>query len=170
MGLHFQNRKNFWNIMGSTYDYSINKKTILWLFYLFISKVTTTKVKLRFYKQCTVKPQHFLFTNKPFLRKMLESYFSCIISLYIEKNPVEKLCKVLEMEPERHTCVDLKFHSEKTNLKFCFIFNMISFTNAQGSIKIILACSKFFETRRQIFLFYRSRCCKCFFKIILFIM
>ena len=48
---------------------------------------------------------------------MLESYFSCIISLYIEKNPVEKLCKVLEMEPERHTCVDLKFHSEKNKFK-----------------------------------------------------
>ena len=30
----------------------------------------------------------------------------------------------------------------KSNSKFCFIFNMISFVNAQGSVKIRLACSK----------------------------
>ena len=35
-------------------EYTLNKKTILGIFvYLFISKVTTTKVKFRFYKQCS---------------------------------------------------------------------------------------------------------------------
>ena len=84
---------------------------------MFICKVTTTKVKLRFYKQCTVKPQHVLFTNKPFLRKMLESYFSSNISLCIEKNPVEKLCKILEIELKTHACVDLKLDYEKNKFK-----------------------------------------------------
>ena len=30
----------------------------------------------------------------------------------------------------------------RSNLKFCIIFNMISFANAQGLVKIRLACSK----------------------------
>ena len=30
----------------------------------------------------------------------------------------------------------------KSDLNFCIIFNMISFFNAQGSVKIRLACSK----------------------------
>ena len=32
--------------------------------------------------------------------------------------------------------------SRKSNLKFCIIFNMISFANAQGSVKMKIACSK----------------------------
>ena len=42
----------FWNILGSLL--SIQKETILRTFvYLFICKVTTTKVNFRFYKQCS---------------------------------------------------------------------------------------------------------------------
>ena len=89
--------------------------------------------------------------------------------------------------------------SSKLNLKFCIIFNMISFANAQGSVKIRLACSNvlllinyfdcryeillrthsygymkggkyfFFIKRRQIFLFYKSRYCRCSLLIKLFI-
>ena len=80
--------------------------------------------------------------------------------------------------------------SRKSNLKFCIIFNMISFTNAQGSVKIRLACSKvlllindfdrisdvykkrqifLFYKRRQIFIFYKSRCGKFSLEIKLFI-
>ena len=35
--------------------------------------------------------------------------FNCNIPLYIEKNPVEKLSKVLEMEIELYTPADAKF-------------------------------------------------------------
>ena len=34
------------------------------------------------------------------------------------------------------------YFSRKSNLAFCIIFNMISFANTQGSVKIRIACSK----------------------------
>ena len=48
---------------------------------------------------------------------MLGSFFSSDISLYIEKNPVEKLCKVLEMELKTYTPVGPKFVFEKIKFK-----------------------------------------------------
>ena len=54
-----------------------------------------------------VKPQHILFANE----------LSSNIPLYIEKNPVEKLCKVLEMELKTYTPVDPKFVSDKIKFK-----------------------------------------------------
>ena len=44
---------------------------------------------------------------------MLVSFFSSTIPLYIEKNPVEKLCKVLEMELKMYTPVGPKFVFKK---------------------------------------------------------
>ena len=44
---------------------------------------------------------------------MLVSFFSSNIPLYIGKNPVEKLCKVLEMELKMYISVGFKFVFEK---------------------------------------------------------
>ena len=49
---------------------------------------------------------------------MLESFLSSNIPLYIGKNPVEKLFKVLEMELKSYSQVSLKFVFEKIKLKF----------------------------------------------------
>ena len=48
---------------------------------------------------------------------MLVSFFSSNIPLYIEKNPVEKLCKVMEMELKTYTPVGPKFVFEKIKFK-----------------------------------------------------
>ena len=48
---------------------------------------------------------------------MLVSFFSCNIPLYIEKNPLEKLCEVLEMELKTYTQVGPKFVFEKIKYK-----------------------------------------------------
>ena len=64
-----------------------------------------------------IKAQHVLFANEPFLCKMIVSLFSSNIPLYIEKNPVEKLCKVLEMELKTYTPVGPKFLFEKIKFK-----------------------------------------------------
>ena len=48
---------------------------------------------------------------------MLVSLFSSNIPLYIEKNPVEKLCKVLEMELKTYTPVGPKFLFEKIKFR-----------------------------------------------------
>ena len=69
------------------------------------------------FKNSAVKPQHVLFANKPFLRKMLVSFFSSNNSLYIGKNPVEKLCKVLEMEIKIYTPVSPKSVIKKIKFK-----------------------------------------------------
>ena len=68
------------------------------------------------FRNSAVKQQH-VFENEPFLRKMLVSLFSSNISLYIGKNPVEKLCKVLEMELKTYTPGGLKFVFEKIKFK-----------------------------------------------------
>ena len=48
---------------------------------------------------------------------MLVSIFSTNIPLCIEENPVETLCKVLQMELRRYTPVSLKFAVEKIKFK-----------------------------------------------------
>ena len=67
----------------------------------------------------TVQPnlQHVLFNKEPFLHKMLVWFFSSNIPLYIGKNPVEKLCKVLEMELKIYTPVSLNSIFEKITFK-----------------------------------------------------
>ena len=67
----------------------------------------------------TVQPnlQHVLFHKEPFLHKMLVWFFSSNIPLYIGKNPVEKLCKVLEMELKIYTPVSLNSIFEKITFK-----------------------------------------------------
>ena len=141
MGFHFQNYKHFLKYFRFYLLTTVYEKTILRIFvYLFICKFTTTKVNFRFYKQCS-QVATCLFKNPPFLREMLVPFFSSNIPLYIEKNPVVKPCKNLEMELKTYTPGQNSF-SRKSNLKFCIIFNMVSITNAQGTAKIRLACSK----------------------------
>ena len=67
----------------------------------------------------TVQPnlQHVLFHKEPFLHKMLVWFFSSNIPLYTGKNPVEKLCKVLEMELKIYTPVSLNSIFEKITFK-----------------------------------------------------
>ena len=55
--------------------------------------------------------------NEPFLYKILVSFFSSNIPLYIEKNPAEKLCKALEMELKTYSPVGPKFVFEKIKFK-----------------------------------------------------
>ena len=69
------------------------------------------------FRNSALKPQHVLFENEPVLLKMLVSFFSFNIPLYIGKNPVEQLCKVLEMELKTYTPVALKFVFEKIRFK-----------------------------------------------------
>ena len=105
----------FWNILGlgSTYWLQSIRKSDTRNFCLFVYlQVTTTKVNFRFWKQCS-QVQQVLFENELLLRKMLVSFFSSNIPLYIRKNPVEKLCKVLGFERKTYTPVGLKFIYEK---------------------------------------------------------
>ena len=84
--------------------------------------------------------QHVLFANEPFLRKMLVSFLSSNIALYIEKNPVEKLCKVLEMELKTYIPVSSKFVFEKIKFKLLryiqhnFIRQRLELSKDQASI------------------------------------
>ena len=48
---------------------------------------------------------------------MLVSFFGSNIPLYIDENPVEKLCKVLETEPKTYTLVGPKLVFQKIKFK-----------------------------------------------------
>ena len=61
--------------------------------------------------------QHVLFANEPFLRKMLPSIFSFNIPLYIQRNPLERLWKGLQMELKTYTQASWKFVFEKIKFK-----------------------------------------------------
>ena len=81
--------------------------------------------------------QHVLFANEPFLRKTLVWFFSPNIPLYIEKNPMEKLCKLLEMELKTYTPVSPKFIFEKKDLHYIqhdFIRQRLRLSKDQASM------------------------------------
>ena len=61
--------------------------------------------------------------------KLFETDSSSNIPVQIDKNPVEKLCKVVEMELKTYTQVGPKFVFEKSRFKFRIVFNMISLAN-----------------------------------------
>ena len=118
---------------------------------------------------------------------MLVLLFNSNILLYIEKSPVENNVRFwkwnLKLRPQSAQNSFLR----KLNLKFCIIFNMISFVNALSSVKIRLTYSKVllllnyfdrrfsntfkntFYKRLQIFVFYKSRCGKSSLETKLFI-
>ena len=91
-----------------------------------------------------LKAQHVLFRIEPFLCTMLVSFFSSNISLYIEENLVEKLCKVLKMELKTYTPVSPKFVFEEIEFKILhyvqhdFICHRLGLTKDQTSSKVLL--------------------------------
>ena len=98
-------------------DYNLHERNDAGsLVYLFISKVTTTKVNF-VYINSTVKKQHVLFVNKSFLLKVLVLYFSSNIPLHIEKNLMAKFCKILEMELKMYTPVSPRIFFKKIKFK-----------------------------------------------------
>ena len=107
----------FWNILGSTYWLQSIRKNDTRNFCLFVYFQSYNDKSKFSFLQTVQKAQHVLFTNEPFLRKILVSFFSSNIPLYIEKNPAEKLCKALEMELKTYTPVGPKFIFEKIKFK-----------------------------------------------------
>ena len=69
-------------------------------------------------------------------------FFSSIIPLYIEKNLVGNYVRFWEWNWKCTPLSAQSSFSRKSNLKFCIIFNMISFADTYGSVKIRLAYSK----------------------------
>ena len=65
--------------------------------YMFICEVTTTKLDFHFYKHCNQTATR-LICQRVIFAQNASIVFSFNIPLYIEKNPLNKLCKVLEME------------------------------------------------------------------------
>ena len=89
-------------------NYGLYEKTVLGIFvYLFIYEVTTIKVNFRSCKQCSQAETRLICERAIFLQNA-SIIFSSNIPLYIEKNPMEKLCKALEMELKTYTSVSPK--------------------------------------------------------------
>ena len=109
---------------------------------MFISylQVTTTKINFRYYKQFS-QTATCLICERAILSNMLVLFFSSNIPLYI-KNSHEKNYVWFSKWNLKLTLQST--FSRKSNLKFCIIFNLTSFANAQVSVKIRLACSTVF--------------------------
>ena len=122
-----------------------------------------------FFTNSAFKPQHVLFVNEPFLGKMLALHFSCNILLYIQKKPVEKLSKVLQMELETYTPLGSRFLFKK--IKFKILHNIQHGFLRQRQVLIKDQNNfhyfdhrfkkKHSNKRRQIFFLHKSRCGKC---------
>ena len=93
------------------------KKTIQGIFLsFFISKATMTKVNFRFNKHCCQGAAR-LICERAIFAQDASVVFSSSVSLYIEKNSVEKLLKVIEIELKTYTSVGPKFAFEKIESK-----------------------------------------------------
>ena len=125
LGFHFQNCKHFLEYSG---------------FYL----LTTVYMKKQYWEFLFIYFHSYNNKSKLFC-KMLVLLFSSNIPLYIEKKSHRK--KLLRFWKQNLKCTPQSAQNQfwrKSYLKFCIIFNMISFASAQGSVKIRLACSKVF--------------------------
>ena len=79
---------------------------------MFICEVTTTKVNFRFDKQRS-QDAASLICEWVIFAQNASIVFTSNIPLHTEKNPLEKLCKVLEMELKTSTSVGPKSFFEK---------------------------------------------------------
>ena len=114
---HFQNFKHFLEYFGFYLLNTIYTKNNTRNFCFCLFPKLQQQKKIFVFRNSAVKVQHVLFGNVPFWHKMLVSLFSSNIPLYIEKNPTEKLCKVLEMELKMYTPVGPKFVFKKIKFK-----------------------------------------------------
>ena len=90
--------------------YSLYEKTILGFFVHLQSYNDKSEFS---FLQTVQSSRNVLFASDPFFCKMLASFFSSYIPLWIENNPVEKLYKVLEMKRKTYMPVGPKFAFEK---------------------------------------------------------
>ena len=133
----------FWNILDSTYWIQSIRKINTKIFCLFICEVTTIKENFCL-TNSVVKPQCILFANKPFLRKILEEFFSSNIPLIGKKISWKNYVKLWKWSLKHTHQLYQNSFLRKSNLIISTTFKMISFSNAQESVKIRLASSKVF--------------------------
>ena len=124
--------------------------------------------------------------NKSYLRPIrfcVKCIFLALIFLYTwGKNPVEKLCKVLEIELKAYTIVGPKFIIEKIKFKVLyyiqhdFIRQRLELRKDQAGMFKSLAINYFdrrswntfknkfwwLYKKRQMFILHKSGCCKIF--------
>ena len=115
-----------WNVLEHN---GLYQKTILWICLLLFFPKLNNKSKISFLQTLVL---------------VLFFSFNIPLAIVTLKKILWKNYKILEMELTMYPTPQLaqSLFSGKSNLKFCFTFNMISFVNAQGLVKIKLACSK----------------------------
>ena len=94
--------------------------------------------------------RNILFADKPFFCKMLVSCFSSNMFLYFEKNLVEKLYKILEMELKTYTPVSSKFVLEKMKFKVLLYIQHDFIRQLPGFSKLYLSYQVYQTSYRKI--------------------
>ena len=118
---HFKNYKHLLKYFQLYIMTTVNKKKQYqeFLFICLFTKLQRQK-QIFIFRNSVGKPQDVLFKNKPFSWENSNIDFQPKIPLYIGKNLLEKLCKVLEMQLKTYTQVSLKFVFEKIEFKVLF--------------------------------------------------
>ena len=111
LGFHFQNQKHFLKYFGPYLLTTVYTKKQYQKFLFICLYMRLQRQKKFFFLQCSQIAIRLI------CKRVIFAYFSSNIPLYIAKNPVEKLCKALEMKLKTYTSVGLKFVFEKIKFK-----------------------------------------------------
>ena len=108
----------FWRILGSTYWLQSTRKKDTRNFYLFVYlRRYNDESKISFFFEQYSQGATCFVCEWAYSAENTSMVFSSSIPLYIEKNLVEKMCMVLEMELATYTPFGLKFVFEKIKVK-----------------------------------------------------
>ena len=123
----------FWNILDYTIDYSLKKMYTRNFCLIAYFQSCNNKIKFLFL-QTVQSSSNMSYLHKSFCIKCW--WYPVLfypIPLHIEKTLWKNYVRFWKMELIVYTQVSPKFiFKRKSNLKFCIIFNMISFTNMLG--------------------------------------
>ena len=123
----FKTANTIWNILGSAYWLQSMQKIILGTFvYLFIPKIYSVKTKFSVLQTVQLRCYTFYWLTSQFCFFFWLSYSSKHWKKSCENNYIRFWKWKLKRTPQ----LTQNLFTRKSKLKFCIIFNLISFANA----------------------------------------
>ena len=121
----------FWNILGSTYWLQSIRKIDTRNFCLFVYfQIYNNKNKFSFLQTVQSRRNMSYLLTCQFWVKCLHCFLALIFLYTLKKVPWKRYVRFWKWNLKRTPQSVQNSFSRKSNLKFCIIFNMISFANA----------------------------------------
>ena len=133
----------FWNFLGSTYWLQSKRKSDTRDFCLLVClRSYNSKSKFAFLQTLQSSLNTSNLRMNHVCAKCSDRFLALIYLYTLKKNSWKNYVRFWKWKLKRPPKSTQNSFSRKSNLTFCIIFNMISFANTQGSVKIRIACSK----------------------------